>query len=373
MEDKIKTLINFKRFFRNIWLISILSLPIFFALYLFYVRFLNPNINLYDSIPSFMLWSIVIVGTLSFFSWIFLLIFHSKLSKIIALIIIFIFTFYIIGMFLIIKIRINLNKYEELQSKYSTYHNELQPATEEICKIDIQKELKTYDKLDDISTEMKLNLEETKKIINIAQKIVISKKYRVDVLDKMTKIYENQSVEINLLKNSVFFIDSLTIRYWCNSYLEFESVIKNINSDYKNNNYSNMSKYLDVITKNNESRKQYVNHLDTIMKEIYILIPNHKYDLMEWENRLTKYYTDLEKLNMAMVSKNKNDINYYYDSLSKKTEWFNKNPSSIFTSEIADSLAKPNMDKLNKIISNRSTLWSELDSIDISILDFFKL
>lgn len=362
---------NIKMFFRNAWLISMLVFVIFVVLN-FLSNFLF-KFNIFNAITSVIFLSVIIIGVLSFLGWVFLLLFSNKILRIVASIMLLASVFYTFGLYTIFEIASNLRNYEQLQEEYSYNYNLLPEKGGDVCGNDIQKELGTYYVLDSISNKMKSNLYETEKNINIAQKIVIPKKYRVTVLNKLIEIYENQKATFAQNDSPVYLIDSIAIKYWCNSYIELGLAINNLGKDYDNNDYSNMQKYLEIIQKGNNSKQQYLKHYEPVMKDVYELLPNHKYNVMEWEKHETEFYLIWEKLNIAMINKNTKDINYYYNLITTELKWFDNNPSIKYTSEVAEGLAIPRVNKINKLIEERNNLWREFGELKISMFGFLNL
>lgn len=334
--NKNRKQLNIKIFLRNVWLISML---VFVILFLFNLlsNFLF-KFNIFNVITSVIFWSIIAIGVLSFLGWVFLLIFRSRISKIIAVIIIFVSSYLIYGWVLISQINGNINYFGGQFDEYVELTSQIAEGKKFVCddagNIDnILPKFKAQDKL--LEEMSKTNAKVAKDIV-LAEKIVIlneSKDNRATLFRRFRQINQKQIDIENRLKLPINQIDRIPMEYYCKSFIKVDQIVMNFYDSYfvKNDDFS-LDDYIDTFSKENDRLNEYKNVFIPILDEIYKTVTDHKYDYRVYVTKEVDYYVHWENLLKSIISDDK-DFNNNYLKIVEESSWL-ENSWEVYKEEL---------------------------------------
>lgn len=348
--NKNKKQLNIKIFLRNAWLISML---VFVALILLNLlsNFLF-KFNIFNAIPPVIFWSIIAIGALSFLGWVFLLIFRNKISKIIAVIIIFVSSYLIYGWILILQINSNINYFGGQFDEYVELTIQITEGKKFVCddagNIDnILPKFKAQDKL--LEEMSKINAKVAKDII-LAEKIVIineSKDNRETLFRRFRQINQKQIDIENRLKLPINQIDRIPMEYYCKSFIKVDQIVMNFYDSYfvKKDDFP-LNDYIDTFSKENDRLNEYKNVFIPILDEIYKTALDHKYDYRVYVTKDVDYYVHWEEL-LKSFALSRNDFDKNYQKITEEYNWL-QNSWIIYREELLNE-HQDNVIKINEL------------------------
>lgn len=270
--------------------------------------------------------------------------------------------FYTYGMFLMFKINATAENSANLRQQYTDNTKGLaSPGSIATSEAGVSQAIEIYRKNDNLLLEMKDNESNLGRDIQLAKKIVIPRKYRVDLVDKYEEILQLDLRIIGNLTSPADRIDSLTAEFWDLGSLKAKTIIESVSADAAKGDQTKMQNYLEGMKKINEAHKIYEDKIIPLLDEIYKGVPNHKKDYRIWVQREGDYYLSWGKYCQATVNKDSKNVLYYTDKLNADMDWFAKNPSVDFTKEISDAMiVNWNTRELPDIHQEIDSIWTKI-------------
>lgn len=391
-ENKIKNDVSIKRklakIFRNVFFASIL----FFLITVAGFKFFNFETSLLKDFALVFMTSLLaveaVVGGLFFLLWILILILpnvisefvvyffkpiitpfvRTKKAKIITIsaasfLILFV-AFYSYGMFLIYKINKTAENISNLRQQYNANLKDLglnpQGLLSDTGGMGNNRIIELYGKNDVLIKEIRDNTTVLGKDIKLAKRIIIPRKYRVDLLDKYEEVLRLDLRIIDEIASPANDFDQVMAEYWTTGYMKATEIINNITEDIDRGDKSNMQGYLEEMKKINRMHKIYEEKVGPVLNEVYKEIPNHKKDYRIWLRHEGDYYLYWEKYNEAIVNRDNKNISYYTDKINNEGDWLAANPSKEITDEVIEGRIFPWNVEIGEIGIEEKKLWNEI-------------
>ncbi|MCX6706103.1 MAG: hypothetical protein NTV24_03320 [Candidatus Woesebacteria bacterium] len=286
------------------------------------------------------------------------------LTILIVVVLILFAVFYSYGMFLIYKINKTAENISNLRQQYNVNLKDLglnpQGFLLNTRKIDNNRTLELYGKNDVLIKEIRDNTTILGKDIKLAKRLVIPRKYRVDLLDKYEKILRLDLRIIDEIASPANDFDQITAEYWQEGYLKATEIINNITEDRDRGDKSNMQGYLEEMKKINGMHKIYEEKVGPVLDEVYKTLPNHKKDYRIWIRHEGDYYLYWEKYCEAVVNKDDKNISYYTNKINTEGDWLVANPSKEITDEVIEGRIFPWNVEIGEIGIQEKRLWNEI-------------